>query len=512
MPRTKAGIPKAPRSAATQGPSGESGPSPASPRRGGALGSQGRFTIVEGMRFKAELGAIAINPRNLREEWEFEAQEFRDFEGNLKSVGEIQDVVVARLSTYLEKHPEHADTFEERHEYVLLAGERRYRAAVNRGETELAVVLRDELVAQGDFGFLSENHYRKPFDPIQEGTLYKRLQDEEGLTYSQIIERLGSAAGDRKVSDISKRVRLAEGLTGDARKAVRTGELKVEPAYLLLTQLKDPEKVNEALQRMREEKISASELVNRLKAANSQSTTNENSLPDTSANESIDPSSRGPAGLETERSSTNEAGATIQGPNPPSGDSPTEQEVKPLSTDRTGPATGPSPRTRRGKPIPPQGRAPSPSGSTDQSVSPDGSSAREEQAPEAPDGETLARDVARKSLLMARANGRPDTARLRFAAHIMYEATEAETDKACKLLDYSGDVANLSQRLLKQGEEEDLLLFAEALVLLADDYHLDAARAQGTLTHRATTYLADLRAEGDYEPDPAEPTATEAVS
>lgn len=253
-----------PRKGSGRPPSTSKSGSPA--KRG--LGVSGNFTVAEGQRFKADLDTVAYNPRNLREEWEFsdDSSEWTDFQNNLEKVGGVQDPAVCSVAKYVAKYPAYRDHFEDHVAWVLLAGERRVRAAHARGDSEIPAVLRNDLLEKGDLALLSENNYRKNFDPIQEGILFKRMAVEDGYTYAQIADELGATGGRGKVknSDISKRVRLAELPDGEVRRAIRTGELKPNPAYLLVSKLKEIDKITEAYGLMQSEGLSAEAAVARL--------------------------------------------------------------------------------------------------------------------------------------------------------------------------------------------------------------------------------------------------------
>ncbi|WP_203718951.1 hypothetical protein [Asanoa siamensis] len=204
--------------------------------------------------------SIAPNPRNLREEWEYLTDEFAEFRHNVESTDElIQDPAVASVNAYVAKYPQYNGAFGPDVEWVLLAGERRYRAQLDllTPEGKIAVVLRNKLVEQGDFVLLSENGYRKGWDLIQEAQLIDRIRREEGLTYDQILERLGGHPAIKRRSDISKRVALLVLEDGPLRRSIRQGEPGLEPSYLLVTKLKTQERIEEGWALMQAKGITA---------------------------------------------------------------------------------------------------------------------------------------------------------------------------------------------------------------------------------------------------------------
>ncbi|MBG0818743.1 hypothetical protein [Planomonospora sp. ID82291] len=235
---------------------------------GGAIGIPARGLRTEGSRFRAPLATIAPNPRNVRDDDEWDEEEFADFVGNLDEVGVIQDAVVVSKGAFLEKYPQYADKLAEHGpevEWVLLAGERRYRAHVKLQRSDMTVVLRNQLLAQGDFAFMSENGRRRALNPLQEGELCARIHREEGLTFEQIARKGGLPGGKARVS---KLIRLFDDFPhGDAREAIRKGLLPAEAAYHLLTKLADPVLIEQGYALMVSESLTAQKAVRRLTGA-----------------------------------------------------------------------------------------------------------------------------------------------------------------------------------------------------------------------------------------------------
>ena len=237
----------------------------ASPPANTALGIKASLVHADGSRFRAKISEIAPSPRNVRETWEWEEVEFQEFAANLREVGQIQDGAVASVEVYLGKWPDDASAFGAEIRWVLIAGERRWRAAQANGDEDMPVVLRNEMVLKGDRALLSENQWRRGFSPLQEGQLYARIREEEGLSYAQIAAELGRSNPGATKAEISKRVRLYEDFPeGEARRDIHRGKLGVEPAYHLLTQLADAEMIERAYALMGAEGITARRAVERL--------------------------------------------------------------------------------------------------------------------------------------------------------------------------------------------------------------------------------------------------------
>lgn len=260
MPRTdsRKNKPPAPPPPPPAGPAASVVPVTGSP----SMAPRGQFNRrQEGQRFLASLKSIAPNPRNPREEWEYETEEFAEFVENVENTELIQDPAVSSVDAFLARYPDCVGQFGSDVEWVLLAGERRYRAVLAKAETaedKIPVVLRDKLLDQGDFVLLSENNYRKGWDPIQEATILERIRREAGLTYDEILERLGGKFSSiKRRGDISKRIKLLELEDGPLRRAIRQRQIGLEPAYTLVSRLKDPALIEQGWALMQAQDITA---------------------------------------------------------------------------------------------------------------------------------------------------------------------------------------------------------------------------------------------------------------
>ena len=97
--------------------------------------------------------------------------------------------------------------------YQLVAGERRYRAAVAAGLERIPAVVR-QLVERDQLELaLVENLQRADLDPIEMASAYRQLVDDFGFTQDQIAERMGRArstiANTLRLLDLAPAVQLA---------------------------------------------------------------------------------------------------------------------------------------------------------------------------------------------------------------------------------------------------------------------------------------------------------------
>lgn len=78
--------------------------------------------------------------------------------------------------------------------YVLIAGERRWRASKLAGLKELPVVVKNEVSSEMMLALaLIENIQRADLNALEEALAYRQLIDEFGLTQSQVAERVGKS-------------------------------------------------------------------------------------------------------------------------------------------------------------------------------------------------------------------------------------------------------------------------------------------------------------------------------
>ncbi len=113
-------------------------------------------------------------------------------------------------------------------EFVLIAGERRWRAAQRAGLHQLPVVIRDVSDRAAMEMALVENLQREDLDPLEEAEALGLMMDEHGYTQKQLADRLGK---DR--TTITNALRLRK-LPAPCRKALIKGQISAGHARALL--------------------------------------------------------------------------------------------------------------------------------------------------------------------------------------------------------------------------------------------------------------------------------------
>jgi ParB family chromosome partitioning protein len=156
------------------------------------------------------------------------------------SMGDLDDLVESiRAKGVLEpllvrRHPGPIEGDEERSEavYLIIAGERRYRAALEAGSFEVPVI---ELDVDADEALeiaLIENLQRKDLTPFEEAEGYRVLAEQHEYTHEQIAEAVGKSrpviTETLQLLGMPPRVRDAVEALGVTSKSVLKEILKAE--------------------------------------------------------------------------------------------------------------------------------------------------------------------------------------------------------------------------------------------------------------------------------------------
>lgn len=145
--------------------------------------------------------------------------------------------------------------------YVIIAGERRYRAAVRAGlkTVECVMIEKDQTQEEVLEDQLIENCLREDLQPIEQGRAFRTLMDRLGLSYRELAERLhlSHAAVHRTVS-------LLE-LPEAVQERVTAGALAPSAAYEI-SKLACPEDQVEVAAQAADRKLTRDQVVAAVKA------------------------------------------------------------------------------------------------------------------------------------------------------------------------------------------------------------------------------------------------------
>lgn len=161
-----------------------------------------------------EIAPSVDNPRQ-----RFDEQRLEELAASIRAQGLVQPLVV-RMRNADDKLGDGS--------FVLIAGERRWRAAQRAGLKDVPVVVKDVSAAQAFELALVENLQREDLNPIEEAEAYRRLSEEFGYTQEELARRVG-----RERATVANALRLLK-LPGRVREQVATGQLAMGHARALL--------------------------------------------------------------------------------------------------------------------------------------------------------------------------------------------------------------------------------------------------------------------------------------
>ena len=182
---------------------------------------------------------IQKNPYQPRKE--FSKEKIQELAQSIKENGLIQPIIV-RQSPVIG--------------YEILAGERRYRASIEAGLSEVPVIIKKLSDQDMMVHSIIENLQREDLNPIEEAKAYQSLIDK-GYTHADIAEKMGKSR-----PYITNLVRLLT-LPDFILKEVETGKLSQAHARLLI-QLPLKEQKN-LLNRIQKEDLSVRQVEDLLK-------------------------------------------------------------------------------------------------------------------------------------------------------------------------------------------------------------------------------------------------------
>src|SRR3982750_4037743 len=158
------------------------------------------------------LGIEEIRPDKSQPRRHFDEVHIEELAESIRSKGVLLPLIVRRSSEG----------------YVLVAGERRWRAAQKAGLRELPVMVREVTEKEAFEIALIENIQREDLNPVEEAEAYKRLIEEHGLTQEELAARVGKERST--VANALRLLRLPEAI----QRAVVSGELSMGHARALL--------------------------------------------------------------------------------------------------------------------------------------------------------------------------------------------------------------------------------------------------------------------------------------
>lgn len=190
--------------------------------------ADGSVTLVK-------IGKIKNNETQPRKKFDDDAIE--ELSDSIKQYGIITPLVVQDRKTY----------------YEIIAGERRWRAAMKAGLKEVPVIIKNYSEIEIAEISLIENLQREDLNPIEEALAYKRLIEEFNLKQDEVAERVSKS---RTV--VTNSIRLLK-LDERVQQMVIDDQLSTGHARALIS-IDDVEKQYEIAQKAFDEKLSVREV------------------------------------------------------------------------------------------------------------------------------------------------------------------------------------------------------------------------------------------------------------
>lgn len=130
--------------------------------------------------------------------------------------------------------------------FQIIAGERRYRAAVEAGLAELPCVVRESSDAETMEIALIENLQRKDLTPFEEADGLKVLAEKFSYTHEDMAEKLGKSR-----STITESLSLTA-MPEPVRQLCRLADIQSKSVLLQIVRQSSPEKMVALIERLRE--------------------------------------------------------------------------------------------------------------------------------------------------------------------------------------------------------------------------------------------------------------------
>ncbi len=203
------------------------------------------ITNSEGSRL-LELDILEIDVDKNQPRKEFDQEKLNELADSIKEHGIIQPIIVRK----------NGDRF------IIIAGERRFRAARAAGMEKVPVIIRDDIDIRSLELSLIENIQRENLNPIEEARAIERLISEYGYTQAEAAERLSKSR-----SALANALRLLT-LSKKIQEDLYRGKLTSGHARAILM-IEDKDKQEEAAKVIIEKQLSVRQAEELAKALNS---------------------------------------------------------------------------------------------------------------------------------------------------------------------------------------------------------------------------------------------------
>lgn len=156
-----------------------------------------------------------IHPNEDQPRQNFNETSLQELSDSIRQYGVLQPILVRPIQD---------------NQFQIIAGERRYRAALLAGLDEIPAIIHQEGSDQTlQMIALVENIQREDLNPVEEALAYESLIGEFGLTQQEVAERVGKSR-----STVANTVRLLA-LDEESKRALQSGAITSTQARTLLS-------------------------------------------------------------------------------------------------------------------------------------------------------------------------------------------------------------------------------------------------------------------------------------
>ena len=190
------------------------------------FGSEHLDARLKPMTEMAEISVSAIFPNPTQPRTEFDEEALEELADSIRTLGVIQPITVKRTDDG---------------RYLIISGERRWRAARMAGLTQVPAVVIEADDRKAMELAMIENLQREDLNPMEEAEGYRTLMEQYGLTQEETSQRVGKSR-----SAVANALRLLN-LSKEVRVLVEEGKLSGGHARALVPLTEEMQKTAAAL-------------------------------------------------------------------------------------------------------------------------------------------------------------------------------------------------------------------------------------------------------------------------
>ena len=178
-----------------------------------------------------------IIPNRFQPREMFDEESMQELADSIKTHGVIQPIIVRPVDN----------------KYEIIAGERRYKASVMAGKTDIPALVKNKDDKDSSIIAFIENSQRKDVSAIEEARTCERILSTNDITQEQLAKQLGMSQ-----STLANKLRLLT-LPVEVQESLLHGEISERHARSLIS-IKDTKKQLELLEKIKNEKLTVREL------------------------------------------------------------------------------------------------------------------------------------------------------------------------------------------------------------------------------------------------------------